>query len=381
MLSQLTGQNAAGAGSAPNLPGYPFVTPTGLPPPAPPPPPASHITPPPTAQHTPTTSLPQVLPPLQPSQVPPTGYQNQPPAPGLMPSNTAFSAANGNIFTTPFMGLPTAHAASTSVQPSTCPPQISLQNVGPPATNGCKVDNRMDGDTDSEADLSSVSKAKSRTSRHSAKSAASSAITRKYQQNMTHLEISPRSLAIKEYSLSSQTDWMIWVQKFEVAVDKGTNPHSEEKHFHNCMSWLPLYIDEAAYAIWQRCKNIHTDWPELKKELDMAYEDPRSKDCWKMDPYAYRWEDDVPLQTYYSNVINRVNRYDVEIRDCPAAQKVAYYTRFLNGLPDDYRQQVYISLTTKKENIEHALEICKKFQSVKEAWHSKKTNMRETSDR
>jgi len=119
--------------------------------------------------------------------------------------------------------------------------------------------------------------------------------------------------------------------------------------------------------MWERCPSKKTDWIKLKGELEQALEDPLIRTKWKTDQAAYKWEAGVDLQTYYTNVMKYVDKYDTEIASCPAAVSHQYYTRFLNGLPEEYKAQVHLSLPTSKEDIHKARDICQKKQSLKES--------------
>ena len=175
-------------------------------------------------------------------------------------------------------------------------------------------------------------------------------------------------LHVKEFSMKDKNkDWGLWVRKFEEAVNIGVNPHSRKRHHAHNLQWLPLCLDNAAYSMWERCPNKKKDWIKLKEELEQALEDPLIRIKWKTDPTTYRWEAGVDLQTYYTNVMKYVDKYDTEIASCPAAVSHQYYTRFLNGLPEEYKAQVHLSLPTNKEDIHKARDICQKKQSLEES--------------
>ena len=58
-----------------------------------------------------------------------------------------------------------------------------------------------------------------------------------------------------------------------------------------------------------------------------------------------------------------VDTFDKDIAITVAAKRAYYYLRFVNGLPGDYNERVMMSSTT--EDIDEALDICIRFQSVK----------------
>ena len=349
-------------GGAVNTPGYPFQVPqTG-----------TYVTPPPTiVQNNPAqAAAPVAVPQTTANASVIVSHPQNTQATGLNGTNTAHSTAGANGFTAPYP-VPSSGGGVPSGSASVRLRQSQRRASRADRSSRARVDVRLDDDSESEGEISSVSRTRSR--RGLITEAELPSNPTKYDLNSLKPEIQSRSLSIKEYTI--KTDWPVWVQKFEVAVDRATNPHSKARHYRHCLDWLSLHLEESAHTIWQRCVYKDSDWAKLKEELEDGFEDPKFRDSWKTDPYAYKWEDGVPLQTYYSQIIRFINKYDIEIRDHPPAQKVQYYKRFLNGLPDDYRQQVHVSLTTKKEDISRAMEICKKFQSVKEARTNQRTEI------
>ena len=105
----------------------------------------------------------------------------------------------------------------------------------------------------------------------------------------------------------------------------------------------------------------------MKRELEDLYEDKLVKSNWKTNLKAYIWDErTVPLQTYATMVKRQVDKFESELADVPLAKKAQYYLRFVSGLPDDYVQQVRMAMPSKKADIDRALDVCIRYQGVKE---------------
>ena len=175
-----------------------------------------------------------------------------------------------------------------------------------------------------------------------------------------------KSLFINSFSHGNkEQDFTLWVQQFEEAVNKALNPHSKRKHHALCLQWISNSLTSDAFAIYKRAENIKTNWEKLKKELEIAFEDPAIRAAWKTDLRAYVWDEKIPLQSYYAKVMHYVDIFETEMADFPAAIKGQYYMRFVNGLPEDYMQQVRLNIPTNNTSIEKALDICIRWQGYK----------------
>ena len=174
-------------------------------------------------------------------------------------------------------------------------------------------------------------------------------------------------ITIEKFVLGNKSqDFSIWVRQFEAAVNRALNPHTQARHYTHCQQWLPASLDMEAYAIWERQGLKESGWAELKKELEIAFEDPAIRSEWKTNAKAYMWDEaNVSLQSYAAKVKRYVDTFDPDLAHCPAAKYSAYYTRFYNGLPDDYAEHVKMSMPSGKDDIDKALDICIRFQAVK----------------
>ena len=188
-----------------------------------------------------------------------------------------------------------------------------------------------------------------------------------YALNRERPETYPKSLSVKEFSHENKSqDFDIWINQFEGAVNRGTNPHSQRRHYNYCLQWLPNYLGPDAYSIWRRSKHHSTNWIELKKELRQEYEDPIIRSEWKSNLSAYTWDESKEsLHTYCSKVKRYVDTFDVELADAPQAKQGQYYIRFVSGLPEDYQKQIRMAMPTSKQNIDKAYDVSLRYQATK----------------
>ena len=165
---------------------------------------------------------------------------------------------------------------------------------------------------------------------------------------------------------NKEQDFPVWVRQYQDSIRRNFNPHSKRRHHDYCIEWLPSLLDTEAYAIWEKAEHRNTNWELLKNELELMYEDPTMRTEWRNNLKAYTWDEhNVSLQTYAAKVKRYVDTFETEMADCPSALKGQYYLRFFNGLPEDYQGQVTLSLTSKQQDIEKAMEVCLRFQSFK----------------
>ena len=183
--------------------------------------------------------------------------------------------------------------------------------------------------------------------------------------NRKRKEAQPKSIPVKNFSgEDKEQDFDLWVLQFEGAVNRGINPHSKKRHHEYCLQWISTCLSPYSFAIWMRAEHKLSNWEELKKELAMAFEDPSIRAEWRTNMKALMWDEhNQTLQAYCAKVMRYVDTFDKEIATTVAAKRANYYLRFVNGLPGDYNERVIMSST--KENIDKALAICIRFQSVK----------------
>ena len=174
-----------------------------------------------------------------------------------------------------------------------------------------------------------------------------------------------RKLNISIFSSADKSmDFAIWVAQYEDAVKQQTKPHSKKRHWKQCLNWLPQSLKPDAYAIFQRAQN-RSDWPKLRAELEEAFEDSDVRAEWRCNMRAYVWDEILPLREYKARVERYVDTFDKVIAESPAALQNLYYSRFVNGLPEDYNNFIVLGLNSKKADINKALEACLRFQSSK----------------
>ena len=180
--------------------------------------------------------------------------------------------------------------------------------------------------------------------------------------NRENFETTCKSLPIKQFNPEDKNlDFDIWISQFEDAVNRGHNPHSKRRHHNYCLRWLPSYLNPDAYVVMKRCKN-RGNWEELKKELQAEYEDPTIRVEWRSNLKAYVWdENEESLTTYCSKVKRYVDTFDSDLAGVPEAKRNQYYIRFLSGLPDDYQKQIKMGTSSRKQNVDRALDVCLRY--------------------
>ena len=197
-----------------------------------------------------------------------------------------------------------------------------------------------------------------------------------YAVNRENLETQCKSLPIKQFNPEDKSlDFDIWINQFEDAVNRGHNPHSMRRHHNYCLKWLPSYLNPDAYVVMKRCKNRNS-WEDLKQELQAEFEDPTIRVEWKSNLKAYVWDESKEsLTTYCSKVKRYVDTFDKDIADVPKARNGQYYIRFFSGLPTDYQKQIKMGTSSKKQNVDRALDVCLRYQSVKKEGGDKKLDV------
>ena len=188
-----------------------------------------------------------------------------------------------------------------------------------------------------------------------------------YAINRENPETQCKSLPIEQFNPADEDqDFTVWISQFEDAVNQGHNPHSKRRHYNHCLSWLPNYLHPDAYVVLKRCNNRNC-WEELKKELLAEYPPSAAIDVeWRSNLDAYKWDEHIEsLTSYCLKVKKYVDTFDTDIVSVPQAKSNRYYVRFLCGLPDDYQRQIKLKTSSKKLSVDHALDVCLRYQSVK----------------
>lgn len=162
----------------------------------------------------------------------------------------------------------------------------------------------------------------------------------------------------------TSANWTSWIEQFKNTVRGHLAPRDKAELHKLSLRLLPAYLNPLAHDVYTNCKHKN-DWKKLVAELEEAFEDPEIKQNWKTDLRAYKWDGSTPLHVYKGNIMRYVNKYDTELRVSEEALKVSYYTRFVAGLPEDYRDFIDQQLYEGKHSIDRALRSAQKFRSVK----------------
>ena len=170
-----------------------------------------------------------------------------------------------------------------------------------------------------------------------------------YEENRKAKEnLQCRKLNISIFSTADKSmDFAVWIAQFEDAVKQQIKPHSKKRHWKQCLNWLPQSLKPDAYAIYQRAQ-YRSEWPKLRAELEKAFEDSDVRSEWRSNMRAYVWDETLPLREYKPRVECYVDTFDKNIAESPAALQKMYYSRFVNGLPEDYNNFIVLGLSSKR---------------------------------
>ena len=231
---------------------------------------------------------------------------------------------------------------------------------------GCRPRDTQEESTDDEIQNSIPPRRTNRRPRKSCKQIGAYT-DEDYEANADLKEMSAGRLQIKHFDFAdSAADWSQWGTRYESAIFNQCNPKDRDRHARLNLKWVSTYLNDASFAIWNRCKHKSDSWHKLKAELDDAFDDPKIRANWSTDVAAYKWDQIIPLKQYASNVQRYVQKFDKCIVGVPSALQKSYYSRFLNGLPAEYKDQIDGNLPDGKETIERALAMAIKFQKVLE---------------
>ena len=187
-----------------------------------------------------------------------------------------------------------------------------------------------------------------------------------YDLNRENPEIHAKSFSTVPFSPEDKSqDFAVWITQFEDAVNRDFNPHSKRRHHKYCLKWLPSCLSTDAYVVWKRHKSCK-DWEQLKEKLLLELEDPSFRIKWSSNPFAYPWDENKESLTSYCAKVKRyVDTFDTDIAGVPKAKRNQYYRRFVNGLPPDYQDKVKMGTSYRRQDVDRALDICLRHQSLK----------------
>ena len=160
-----------------------------------------------------------------------------------------------------------------------------------------------------------------------------------------------------------EADWPLWSAQFERAVKMATNAHGKDRLSELCLLWLPLKLAEEAQPIYDKCEYKDSNWPLLRSELEVAFDDPAMKRDWVRNMDAYKKPAKMSLQVYRANIISLVNRYTPFIAKDKDAYDMELYNRFVNGLDPDWREYIEESIPYGKESLDSAYSQALKYEA------------------
>jgi hypothetical protein len=172
------------------------------------------------------------------------------------------------------------------------------------------------------------------------------------------------TVACDKFEFGKGEDFAEWVEVFTRAVHNATNPQTNDRKDQVLLDWLPLCLNKEASHLFKSATS--NTWDDLKAELIRLFEDKDEAYRWKTNPNAYRWNQKDSLSTVAAKIKRNVDKYQKELESANG-KKDAYYCRFYNAMPKEYRTAIDLGIKTGEESIENAVEIAKKVQRTKRA--------------
>ena len=145
-------------------------------------------------------------------------------------------------------------------------------------------------------------------------------------------EVATSELPVEKFR-SNHDIFREWIKKVEDGIVLTCNPQSEERKEELCILWLPLMLDDAAYAIWQNVTK--KKWEEIKVEMEELLVDPQERYNWKTGYVTVIWDEKESFHELATRVRRCVDLYE------PDADKPAqYFYRFRLALPPEFRYAI-----------------------------------------
>ena len=157
---------------------------------------------------------------------------------------------------------------------------------------------------------------------------------------------------------SDSDDFEQWVTKFERAVKLATNVRDDNQLYYLYKEWLPLKLDEPAYAIW--LLTTKNRWPDLREELIGLLVDPQEKYKWQAKLTTIKWDGKESFHALVSRVKRAVNKFDKEMSQDYKDRE--YYFRFRAAFKKKMRKCIDMGCAEGNRTIEAAKDIALRYQ-------------------
>ena len=176
-------------------------------------------------------------------------------------------------------------------------------------------------------------------------------------QAPARIEKPASSINCKDFR-SDIDDFEQWVTKFERAVKLATNVRDNDQLYYLYKEWLPLKLDEAAYAIW--LQTTKTRWPDLREELISLLVDPQEKYKWQAKLTTIKWDGKESFHALASRVKRAVDKYDKEMSQDYKNRE--YFFRFRAAFKKPMRRCIDMGCSENNRTIEAAKDIVLRYQ-------------------
>ena len=174
----------------------------------------------------------------------------------------------------------------------------------------------------------------------------------------------PHNIPIQKFPYGTPgANFKQWVNRFEGAVQVGTNCRGDDRLHELCLQWIPFKMNDDAISIYEQCPSKKRSWPLLKEELGKALEDTQIRRAWVRSLGAYKKPADMSLQLYKAKVTSMVAEYSSATLSDPTAHSNELYNRFVWGLDKDWRESIEDSIPYGKETLDNAFNQALKYEA------------------
>ena len=164
---------------------------------------------------------------------------------------------------------------------------------------------------------------------------------------------------------SSKDDFDEWIELFEASVELATTPQTNDRKHALFLKWLTIKLDPPARAV---LKNIApgTPYPTaggvkgVKDQLSELLIDEHEVYKWQAYKLKLTWDQKESFQELATRVKRAVDKYEKDL-DATSREK-AYFFRFREALPKQYRNCIDVSCLKTERTLENAKQIALRVQ-------------------
>ena len=164
---------------------------------------------------------------------------------------------------------------------------------------------------------------------------------------------------------SNKDDFDEWIELFEASVELATNPQTNDRKHALFLKWLTIKLDPPARAVLKQItpgtayataggvKGVKDQLSELLIDEHEVYK-------WQAHKLKLTWDQKESFQELATRVKRAVDKYEKDL-DATSREK-AYFFRFREALPKQYRNCIDVSCVKTERTLENAKEIALRVQ-------------------